>query len=497
MTSTSDRSLILREIRTGIVNAVIPEISSAQTLDLAAHIDRLLTMLILDEEQGEAMGARYAAELREALALLQPGLSLGSQSFDALRDTAQRAIAETMSDKDLPDERRDAITRIMAIETRYQNEIAELRENIRASLPASGQPAEGEADLSVCTFSATALTNYLRDTVPGAGKAEVGQLIQIPGGRSKETVIVDMVEADSLPSSFIVRKDRAFSVTDATVVHEFELLKAVSNAGNIPVPEPLWIERDASRLGSPFMLVTRLRGTKQGEYHLDMWRPAHDRRAIAMQIAATLAHIHAVPLDALSATHLDLKPDLSARIAGHIDRIDKQFAGSDGLPSISAAVAGQWLRSHVEWGLLARPALVHGDFGLHNLLIEDGRLTGVVDWELASIGSPAIDVAMCRRMAPYMDFEWQDFVDTYVDAGGAAETCDPRSIAFYQVYGLVSGTVRSRYGGHLFRSGVKRDLVTANSGFDFHYRSSRLLANALTEAMALDRAPVSAQDAVA
>lgn len=486
MTPASDRSLILREIRAGLVNAVIPEISSAQTHDLAAHIDRLLTMLILDEEQGNELGSRYAAELRDALAHLKPGSGDLPQEFNAVRESAQQAVHEAMADAVPTNERHAAIARITAIEARYQNEIAELRESIRASLP-SPVAAEGDADAASCSFTAADLTRYLRATIPNAAAVEVGQLVPIPGGRSKETVIAEMAHAGPLPASFIVRKDRAHSVTDATVIHEFELLNAVSKHHGVQAPVPLAIERDASSLGSPFMLVTRLQGTKQGEYHLDMWRPEHNRRAIAMQIAETLAHIHAIPLTDLSATSLDLHPDLTAKIAGHIDRIDRQFASSDGLPSIGAAVARQWLRRHVAWGLLARPALVHGDFGLHNLLIDDGRLTGVVDWELASIGSPSIDVAMCRRMTTYMDFEWRDFVAAYIAAGGAPETCDPRSIAFYQVYGLVSGTVRSRYGGHLFRSGAKRDLVTANSGFDFHYRSSRLLANALTEALALDR----------
>ena len=69
-------------------------------------------------------------------------------------------------------------------------------------------------------------------------------------------------------------------------------------------------------------------------------------------------------------------------------------------------------------------------------------------------------------------------------AGGSPEACDPREIDFYQILGLMRGAVVSRYGNVLFNSGQKRDLLTANSGYDSHSRASRLLSMALTRAIA-------------
>lgn len=37
--------------------------------------------------------------------------------------------------------------------------------------------------------------------------------------------------------------------------------------------------------------------------------------------------------------------------------------------------------------------LVHGDWGANNLLVDDGRITGILDWENATIGDPLRDVA--------------------------------------------------------------------------------------------------------
>jgi methylmalonyl-CoA mutase cobalamin-binding subunit len=54
------------------------------------------------------------------------------------------------------------------------------------------------------------------------------------------------------------------------------------------------------------------------------------------------------------------------------------------------------------------------------------------------------------------------------------------------VFLCLGGVMTSRTGGHLFRTGGKRDLVTAHSGIDAHFRAQRNLARALHDA--LDRA---------
>jgi hygromycin-B 4-O-kinase len=44
--------------------------------------------------------------------------------------------------------------------------------------------------------------------------------------------------------------------------------------------------------------------------------------------------------------------------------------------------------------------LVHGDFGFDNVLVEDGHVTGVIDWQNARFGDGLYDVA-------WLDF-WPD-----------------------------------------------------------------------------------------
>jgi hygromycin-B 4-O-kinase len=47
-------------------------------------------------------------------------------------------------------------------------------------------------------------------------------------------------------------------------------------------------------------------------------------------------------------------------------------------------------------------ALVHGDFGSNNLLVHDGDVSGVLDWESAMVGDPLHDVANTHFWATYL-----------------------------------------------------------------------------------------------
>lgn len=88
----------------------------------------------------------------------------------------------------------------------------------------------------------------------------------------------------------------------------------------------------------------------------------------------------------------------------HTLRPVRQWCGGDRWPAIieqllsmlDETVAGAARRVVAE--VLAvephsAPTLVHGDFGLHNLLWSQNTLPAVIDWDSASVGDPAIDLA--------------------------------------------------------------------------------------------------------
>lgn len=110
-----------------------------------------------------------------------------------------------------------------------------------------------------------------------------------------------------------------------------------------------------------------------------------DRGArLCAEIACELAAIHAVRPG-------DLPPDIpTLDPAEGLKDLCEQFEAAGGDRPI-IALALRWLGQHLPPP--AEPRLVHGDYRLGNLLVEGGRLTGVLDWELAHLGDGHEDLA--------------------------------------------------------------------------------------------------------
>jgi aminoglycoside phosphotransferase (APT) family kinase protein len=63
--------------------------------------------------------------------------------------------------------------------------------------------------------------------------------------------------------------------------------------------------------------------------------------------------------------------------------------------------------------------LVHGDFGGRNILVSNGQLAGILDWEAASLGSLLWDVGSLFRYPDRYDAAFRtDFASAYRNAGG-------------------------------------------------------------------------------
>jgi aminoglycoside phosphotransferase (APT) family kinase protein len=490
--ASDQRALLLRELQKSVRTILGPELTSARAQDAAQAVDRILTLLIMEDEHGEVLAETMAKRFDEALSSIGDVVSPDSQarqaiaksraqlaqngaveSFGALRAAGQLAVRELGPEGLESEETRAAIRQLDAM--------ADLRDRVaRPEKSEESDEATGDAG-EACSITPAQLEAYLRERMPEQQELRVVDLTPIPGGRSKETIVVQIENGGSLPGEIVLRKDRPISVVDSHAADEFELLRVVHAAG-VPVPEPFLHEPDPEALGGTCLFVQRVRGEKRGEYFPEILCPDEGGEEIGRQWARALAHLHAVPLSDLTGTHLDLEPDPRAILERTIEGSYRRLIDHDGPPSIGIELAHAWLVAHLEEAL-GPPALCHNDVGLHNVVIDGSELTALVDWELAGIGTPASDIAKCRHTVERL-MPWKHFIEAYIEGGGSPEACDPGKIDFYQVLGLMAGAVTSRFGGVLFSSGQKRDLLTANSGYDSHPRASRLLTVALARAIA-------------
>jgi len=478
-----DRALYLRQLRATVSNTFLPELSSATAIDAAGLVDRILAELIVEEEWAETLSAEFGADFE---ALLVPpadrhvGTPLTPERFVELRRQAAGMVARDAASEDTAASER--CRQLVDVERRFLERVDELRLDVMTER-ADDESAPSSTE---CSLTVAQLTDYLRRKLPGSPELVVTALEVVPGGRSKETILVSLAGTTELPAEIIVRKDRPVGVLQTRAAEEFAVLEAVYAHGGIPVPRPFFADDD---LGPGTLLVMeRVSGNKAGEYFPDLAAPTEHHGALGRQLAAALAHLHAVPLEDLGDTGLDLDVEVTtATITAAVEGMSARITELGGPPIAAVPLARQWLLDHLDDVVPSGPlSLLQGDVGLHNMLIDADHITALVDWEAATVGPPAREVAAAWPAATALT-GWPEFVEAYVAAGGPPAATDDRAVTYYRVFFALGACMSSRTGGHLFRTGAKRDLVTAHSGLDAHFRAQRNLARALEDAHALGR----------
>jgi len=130
-----------------------------------------------------------------------------------------------------------------------------------------------------------------------------------------------------------------------------------------------------------------------------------EKQAIACDLMDTLACLHRIPATGIALDGGGHGP----RIAGHVRAelgIWQAMYAEAGRTDPLIDLAFRWLD-----GNMPDPdgpvALVHSDAGPGNFLFEHGRMTALIDWELAHLGDPMEDLAWLSMrcvMEPVPDF---------------------------------------------------------------------------------------------
>lgn len=165
----------------------------------------------------------------------------------------------------------------------------------------------------------------------------------------------------------------------AMVLREQAVHNALADAG-YPAPRVLLATTDPAALGAPFLVMERVAGV-----------PLIDATPLGMP---------RVLLDAQLRLH-DVDPAPLVRALGVAITFDGYLAALEERSRRAAltglAPAVRWLRARRPPADVA-PVICHGDLHPRNVLVEAGRLTGVLDWPNAVVAEPAFDVASTRNI---------------------------------------------------------------------------------------------------
>jgi len=190
----------------------------------------------------------------------------------------------------------------------------------------------------------------------------------------------------------------ASSATAHDVTREFRILDAVKGTG-VRVPLPVVACDDPAVFGGPFYVMAHVDGVPVRGGIPAAWAAdrASQRRAFEELIDA-LVDVHAVDWEAVGLDGLGRPEHFLER---QVPRWLAQLASYGGRDLPGAHSVATWLDANRPPE--QAPALFHGDYKADNVLYAPSsppRLLAIVDWEMASIGDPLVDVAWALIFHP-------------------------------------------------------------------------------------------------
>ncbi|MEV0282501.1 MULTISPECIES: phosphotransferase family protein [unclassified Kribbella] len=214
------------------------------------------------------------------------------------------------------------------------------------------------------------------------------------------------------------------------------------------VPEMVAHCTDTGLIGSEFYVMERIAGTIPRRQELGVDLTPEQTRQLCFTVFDTLVDLHQVDPDQAGLTDLGRGEGYVERqVTGWTERYRK--AKTWNVPSYERVMA--WLAANQPNDV--GTCVIHNDFRLDNVVLAPDdplQVVGVLDWELATLGDPLMDLGSALAYWVQADDDWafrwfrlqpsdvpgmptrDEIVQYYTDKSGLK----PENWAFYEVFGL-------------------------------------------------------------
>ncbi len=279
------------------------------------------------------------------------------------------------------------------------------------------------------------LLRHLR-TAPACGRLSFSEMpARLTGGF--ETLIFEFRLSDDAPPELSGRLVVRVLAEPGGIAHglmEAAFQNAVAAAG-FPAPRVVFAGGDRAIGGRAFNVMERIPGRSMME---DLFADPAAVPQVADRLAQTHAKLHELPTDGV-ADALDAAgvPGRDVSIDGLLSLV-KRYGAEPALGCLGECA--DWLLENrpAERGELA---VCHGDFHPGNVMVDDGRVTGVIDWSGPKIAHVEYDLAvslviiavaapgLVEGAAPGM---FEEFADGYLQTYARYRPFDPDRLRYYR-----------------------------------------------------------------
>jgi aminoglycoside phosphotransferase (APT) family kinase protein len=319
-------------------------------------------------------------------------------------------------------------------------------------------------------IDSAALGAWLAAHLSGFSSGETISVEQFPGGHSNLTYLIRLGDGE-----LVLRRPPFGSKvkTAHDMGREFRVLSRLWTVYP-KAPRALLHCDDPAVIGAPFYLMERKTGIvlrhQKPPAGIDLTRET--MRRISEAAVDGLAKLHAVDYEAAGLGDLGRPARYVERqVSGWTERW--RGARTDDIPDLDRA--GAWLADHLPAEVPAETgaALLHNDYKYDNLVLSPGltSIDAVLDWEMATIGDPLMDLG--TSLGYWIDPDDDPALRTLpagpttlpgnlsraevVERYAAASGRDVSGILFYYVFGLLKIAVIAQQIYYRYKQGLTKD----------------------------------------
>lgn len=245
----------------------------------------------------------------------------------------------------------------------------------------------------------------------GRGAVTVTDLATPEGtGMSSDTVLF-RAGRDGSAASYVARlapdPDAHPLFPDYALERQYRTMAEVAARSAVPVPPLVAYEADPGFLGTEFLVMGRVEGVVPADippYAFGVGWLAEastaDRARLQGNVVDVLAGLHGIPDAPGAFPWLDPGGDA---LRAHVDG-QRAFADwvLDGRPGALIDAGFAWLEAHWPAGPF-ETVLSWGDARIGNILFADFTPVAVLDWEMAALGPPELDVSWTIFLHRFFD----------------------------------------------------------------------------------------------